>query len=169
LIANICDEMVDHAEALGALEGDGKYHADTDYSPIGANSNSVATSVLHHVGIEIADQPPQVGGTGNAIDLSTFPGVNNYLATDGNDTLTFELGYPKIVYDQGGNDIYTVNMNDVVPGSGILTIRETAEASSTDTLKLEHIDAGDVGVFKTLNGNDLVITANGQVVGWVPG
>jgi hypothetical protein len=106
---------------------------------------------------------------GHAIDLSTFPGVNNYLATDGNDTLTFELGYPKIVYDQGGNDIYTVDMNDVVPGSGILTIRETAEASSTDTLKLENIDAGDVGVFKTLNGNDLVITANGQVVGWVPG
>ena len=101
---------------LGTTSGD-IVTTDIDYYILGPNSNSVITTILYHVGIDIADQRPLWGGSGDLIPLPTFTGANNYMGTDGNDTWDITPTYPKAIYDQGGDDTYTIDVA-ALPANG---------------------------------------------------
>lgn len=161
--------MTTAAESMGTYDaGDGLYHTGIDYSPIGFNSNSVVVTVLAKVGIDIIDQRPLTGGSGDPISLSTFPGANGLLGSSADETWNITLFYPKVITDQGGDDTYIIDMDAISEPLGALTILEVPETGTTDIFIVENTSVGNVGVFRSVDGNGLIITAEGRVIGFIP-
>jgi Ca2+-binding RTX toxin-like protein len=163
-VNDVWTNMLAAAAALGTLDGQ-LVTTPIGYNAFGPNSNSVTATIMYRAGLDIAEQHPLEGGSGDPIYLSKFTGANAYLGTDANDTWGIALNYAKTVVDQGGDDTYTLDAS-IAPG-GVLTILEVAESASDNELVLENVDEGDVSVFKTRDGT-LVVIANDKIVAWVP-
>jgi Ca2+-binding RTX toxin-like protein len=164
-------EMLDKAAVLAGPEDENhRIHTTIDYSPLGPNSNSFVATILAETGFDIVGDTPLVGGAGDAIPLGTFTGWNGLLGTSGNDNWTVDISQPasRIVFDQGGDDNYTLDASTFATAKGLLTIEEVAQSGSDDVLTLENIAAEDVGLYRTPDGKGLMVVVDDKVVGWVP-
>lgn len=168
---NVWANMLLTVSTLGVEAIPGSIETIVPYHLLGPNSNSVVATVLYWQGLNISDTLPLTGGIGTEIPLGTFTAWNSFIGTAGNDSWTIDLSLPasRIVSDQGGDDTYTLDASTFASSKGVLTIGEISESGSDNVLIIENISVGDIDVYKSANGKDLIVVADGQVVSWIPG
>ncbi|OEK01152.1 hypothetical protein BFP97_06350 [Roseivirga sp. 4D4] len=96
------------------------------YNPIGANSNSITSSVLAKIGLDFEFNTPHEDGTGAAFSASNYPGYNILFSGiegdvlhgyGGDDTITDVGGGNDTFFgDEGDDELYGEDGNDTLNG-----------------------------------------------------
>ena len=144
-------ELLPNSEVSNSNPDDLFYRSDIPYEPLGANSNSVANTLLKKAGIDLFEKNPD--GTyknfpdGYGPDIA--PSVHGIIDSEGDDEFEVKPFDVTSMIDQGGNDTITIHKG------GVFGSTNDGDSSTSNVINLKGFNRDDIEFDK--HGNNLII------------